>query len=79
LLPEKLQNVIKHPPLSRHSLRRMKTSIARPDGTYRFPGLSFNVEYEVHAQYKGKISDTETVSKTDDRTQIKIVLRIDLD
>jgi hypothetical protein len=56
----------------------VKTYIARPDGTYRFPGLSFNFDYEVYAQFKGEISDTETVKKLDDHTRVNIVLRIDL-
>jgi len=54
------------------------TYIIGPDGTYRFPELSPNVEYELYAQFKGQKSDFRTVSQFDDRKQINIVLRIDL-
>jgi hypothetical protein len=46
------------------------------DGTYRFPGLT-NADYEVYAQYKGRKSDTKSVSQFDDRSQVYIDLRID--
>ena len=52
------------------------TYIVGPDGTYRFPELSPNVEYELYAQFKGQKSDARTVSQFDDRKQINIVLRI---
>ena len=54
----------------------VKTYIIGQDGTYRFPGLS-NVDYEVYAQYKGRKSDTKSVSQFDDRSQVYIDLRID--
>lgn len=54
------------------------TYIVGPDGTYRFPELSPNVDYELYSQYKGQRSDTKTVSQFDDRKQINIVLRIDV-
>jgi len=54
------------------------TYIIGPDGTYRFPELSPNVEYELYAQFKGQKSDSKTVSQFDDRKQINIVLRIDV-
>ena len=54
------------------------TYIIGPDGSYRFPELSPNVEYELHAQYKGQKSDAKTVSQFDDRKQINIILRIDV-
>ena len=53
----------------------VKTYIIGQDGTYRFPGLS-NVEYEVYAQYKGRKSDTKSVSQFDDRPQVYIDLKI---
>jgi carboxypeptidase family protein len=55
----------------------VKTYIVGPDGTYRFPALAANVDYEVYAQYNGKSSDTKRVSQFDDRKQVSIVLRID--
>lgn len=54
----------------------VKTVIAGNDGAYRFPELSPNVDYEVHAQREGKKSDTKTLSQFDDRQQANIVLRI---
>jgi Carboxypeptidase regulatory-like domain len=56
--------------------RTVKTYIAGPDGTYRFPALSTAVDYEVYAQYKGQKSDTKSVSQFDDRSQVYIDLKI---
>ena len=58
--------------------RAVKTFFARRDGTYRFPGLSFNVDYEVHAQFKGEVSETEKLNKSDDDKRVNIILRIDV-
>ena len=58
--------------------RAVKTYIVGPDGTYRFPALAANVDYEVYAQYNGKTSDTKRLSQFDDRKQVSIVLRIDV-
>ncbi|MGA8763565.1 MAG: carboxypeptidase-like regulatory domain-containing protein [Candidatus Sulfotelmatobacter sp.] len=55
----------------------VKTYIIGPDGTYRFPGLSATVDYEVYAQYKNRKSDTKSVSQFDDRSQVYIDLKID--
>jgi len=57
--------------------RAVKTYIVGPDGTYRFPALSTAIDYEVYAQYKGRKSDTKSVSQFDDRSQVYIDLRID--
>ena len=54
----------------------VKTVIAANDGTYRFPELSPNVDYEVYAQREGKKSDTKVLSQFDDRQKANIVLRI---
>jgi hypothetical protein len=48
-----------------------------PDGTFRFPALAANVEYEIYAQSNGKASDTKRMSQFDDRKVVSIVLRID--
>jgi hypothetical protein len=63
--------------LSNTRTRAVKTYIVGPDGTYRFPSLSSNIDYEVHAEFNGKKSDTKTVSQFDDRPQVNINLRID--
>lgn len=55
----------------------VKTYIVGPDGTFRFPALAANVDYEVYAQLNGKSSDTKRVSQFDDRKQVSIVLKID--
>jgi hypothetical protein len=57
--------------------RATKTYIVGPDGTYRFPALSANVDYEVYAQLNGKTSDTKRVSQFDDRKVLNLTLRID--
>ncbi len=57
--------------------RAVKTYIVGGDGGYRFPALSPNIDYEVYAQFKGKKSDTKTVSQFDNRTQVNINLKID--
>ncbi|HEY1263923.1 MAG TPA: carboxypeptidase-like regulatory domain-containing protein, partial [Terriglobales bacterium] len=63
--------------LSNTRTQTVKTYIVSQDGSYRFPALSPNIDYEVYAQYKGKKSDTKTVSQFDNRQQVNIVLRID--
>jgi len=57
--------------------RAVKTYIVGPDGTYRFPALSTAIDYEVYAQFKGKKSDTKSVSQFDDRSQVYLDLKID--
>jgi Carboxypeptidase regulatory-like domain len=56
----------------------VKTFIAQNDGTYRFPGLSTNIDYEVYAQRDGKKSATKVLSQFDDREQARINLKIDV-
>jgi hypothetical protein len=57
--------------------RAVKTYIVGQDGTYRFPALSTAIDYEVYAQYKGRKSETKSVSQFDDRSQVYVDLRID--
>jgi hypothetical protein len=57
--------------------RAVKTYIVGADGTYRFPALAANVDYEIYAQLEGKTSDTKRMSQFDDRKTVNIVLRID--
>ena len=56
--------------------RTVKTYIVGPDGTYRFPALSTAVDYEVYAQYKGRKSETKSVSQFDDRSQVYLDLKV---
>ncbi len=55
----------------------VKTYITAPDGKYRFPGLSQNIDYEVYAEYQGRKSDARTLSSFDSRTQAYINLKVD--
>lgn len=57
--------------------RAIKTYIAGKDGSYRFPALSPNIDYEVYAQNNGHKSDTKTVSQFDNRNAVNINLKID--
>ena len=56
--------------------RAVKTYIVGQDGTYRFPALQPNIDYEVYAQHNGHKSDNKTVSQFDDRQQVAINLKI---
>jgi hypothetical protein len=57
--------------------RAVKTYIVGNDGSFRFPALAANVDYEVYAQSNGKSSDTKRMSQFDDRKVVNIVLKID--
>jgi len=57
--------------------RAVKTYIVGPDGTYRFPALLPNIDYEVYAQFNKRKSHTKTVSQFDNRSQVYIDLKID--
>ncbi len=54
----------------------IKTYITEPDGSYRFPALATNVDYEVYAESNGARSDTKTLSGFDSRRQANITLRL---
>jgi|SRR5271157_3395730 len=55
----------------------IKTYISQHDGTYRFPELSLNADYEIYAQKHGDKSKTKTLSQFDDREKPNINLQID--
>lgn len=55
----------------------LKTYITDASGNYRFTGLSPNVDYELHAELKGRKSDTKTISSFDGRKDLTIHLKID--
>lgn len=57
----------------------VKTYISDADGTYRFPALSPNVDYEIYAEFSGLHSDTKTVSAFDNRKAVTLTLRIKTD
>jgi hypothetical protein len=56
----------------------VKSLYSGADGAYRFNALSPNTDYEVFAEYRGKRSDTKTLSAFDSRTQTRINLHIDV-
>jgi len=55
----------------------IKTYISQNDGTYRFPELSLNADYDIYAQKEGAKSKTKTLSQFDDRPKPNINLQID--
>ena len=55
----------------------MKTYIAQKDGSYRFPELSNNTDFEVYAEKNGQKSKTKTLSQFDDRPNATINLQLD--
>jgi hypothetical protein len=54
----------------------IKTYITDADGSYRFPALSTNVDYEVYAEHDGARSGAKTLSGFDSRKDPNITLRI---
>lgn len=54
----------------------IRTYISESDGTYHFPALSPNVDYEVYAEFQGGHSDTKTLSAFDNRKQLNVTLHI---
>lgn len=52
------------------------TYITEQDGSYRFPWLAPDVDYELHAEFHGAKSDTKIISSFDTRKQFDIVLRL---
>ena len=54
----------------------IKTYITDTDGSYRFPALATNVDYEVYAEKQGARSDTKTLSGFDSRKQPNITLKL---
>ena len=54
----------------------IKTYISEPDGSYRFPGLAANVDYEVYAEHEGARSPVKTLSGFDSRKQANINLKL---
>jgi len=54
----------------------VKTYISDPDGTYRFPALSPNVDYEIYAEMDGARSDIKTLSAFDTRANVNLSLHI---
>jgi hypothetical protein len=56
----------------------VKSFFTQQDGTYRFPQLLLNTDYEIYAEKDGKKSNSKTISQFDDRYSPTINLQIDL-
>jgi len=54
----------------------VKTYFSDADGSYHFPALAPNVDYEVYAEFEGARSDTKTLSAFDDRKILNVTLRL---
>jgi hypothetical protein len=54
----------------------IRTYISDADGSYHFPALAPNVDYEVYAEFNGARSDTKTLSAFDDRKIFNVFLRL---
>ncbi len=52
------------------------SNISASDGSFRFPSLAQNTDYEIYAEFHGARSDTKTISLLDPRKQVEIKLRI---
>jgi len=55
----------------------IRSVISDDHGNYRFASLSPDIDYEVHAEYKGVKSDKKTLSSFDSRTSARINLKIE--
>ena len=56
----------------------VKSYFTQENGSYRFPQLALNTDYEIYAEKDGKTSKTKTVSQFDDRFTPTINLSIDV-
>jgi hypothetical protein len=56
----------------------VKSFFSQKDGSFRFPELPLNTDFEVWAEKDGKKSDVKTLSQFDDRGNPNINLRMDL-
>jgi hypothetical protein len=54
----------------------VETYVSDSDGSYRFPGLSPEVDYEVYAEFQGARSEPKTLSAFDDRKRVNFNLLI---
>jgi len=54
----------------------VKSFFTQQDGSYRFPQVALNTDYEIWAEKEGKKSDSKSISQFDDRPNPTINLRI---
>ncbi|HEY3930599.1 MAG TPA: carboxypeptidase-like regulatory domain-containing protein [Candidatus Koribacter sp.] len=55
----------------------IKSFVSKDDGTYRFPALSMNIDYEIYAQKDQTKSPTKKLSQFDGSGTPRINLRIE--
>lgn len=55
----------------------VKSFFTQQDGSYRFPQLALNTDFEIWAEKDGKKSDSKNISQFDDRFTPTVNLRID--
>jgi hypothetical protein len=55
----------------------IRSFITLQDGAYRFNGLSPNIDYELRAASKGRVSGTKTVSVFDTRKKMIFNLKVE--
>ncbi len=56
----------------------IRTYIADPEGAYHFSGLALNIDYQLYAKLKDRKSDVKTLSQFDNRPQVLLNLKIDV-
>jgi hypothetical protein len=56
---------------------QIRSFISRADGSFRFAGLSPNVEYQLRADYQGASSKTETLSAFNEDKSATVNLKVD--
>jgi hypothetical protein len=56
----------------------VKSFFAQDDGTYRFPQLALNIDYEIYAEKDGKKGNVKTISQFDDRASPTVNLQINM-
>ncbi len=56
----------------------IRTYIADKEGAFHFSALAPNVDYQIYAKFKDHKSDVKTLSQFDNRPQVIVNLRIDV-
>jgi hypothetical protein len=53
------------------------THISDSEGKFRFSGLDLNVDYEIHAEHDGWMSNSRSISNFDTRKDFIVTLKLD--
>lgn len=62
--------------LKSRSTQSIKSMVTGKDGSYHFPGLSPDADYELYAEREGEKSETRTLSSLDGRAKVTLNLTI---